>query len=109
VEKGAAGEMDTMRRPRKIDRSFDGDTAVRPLLNSAEWNEVVRTLCLSPQQSRIVELLLQGKKDKSIAADLGLNVWTVRTHLTRIFRRLKIDDRVGLILRVFSVVHRRAD
>ena len=80
-----------------------------PLLTSAEWDHVVQSLRLTGQQAKIVELLLRGNKDKQIAAGMGLSNWTVRTQLTRLFRRLDVADRVGLVLRVFRIAHRRGE
>ncbi|MGE0366577.1 MAG: response regulator transcription factor [Phycisphaerales bacterium] len=67
------------------------------------WLHVALALRLAPQQSRIVELLLQGKRDKQIATELGLTIPTVRTYLARTFQRVGVADRVELILRVFAV------
>ena len=72
------------------------------LLSPLEWTELVRKLRLTPQQARIVAYILQGKRDKQIAAAMGLSMATVRTHLSRIFVRVGADDRVGLVLRVFA-------
>lgn len=78
---------------------------IAPLpLTDDEWLAAVRELELSPQQARIVSLILRGLKDKCIAAELRVSVATVRTHLGRIFARHKLDDRVALVLRVFATV-----
>lgn len=69
------------------------------------WQCVVETLALSPQQARIVELVLRGNRDKQIAATMELSVPTVRTHFARIFDRLGVADRVELILCVFATAH----
>jgi DNA-binding NarL/FixJ family response regulator len=92
---------------RKIPASVEQTNRLPPpLLTAGEWEEVVRELRLSPQQVRIVQFIFQGKRDKEIAAVMGLNIWTVRTHLTRIFVRLDIGDRVALVLRIFAIVHK---
>jgi DNA-binding NarL/FixJ family response regulator len=67
-----------------------------PSLTADECRELVCTLGLSPRQARIVELILAGKKDKQIAAALGLKRCTVRTYLGRIFIRVGVTDRMGL-------------
>ena len=59
-------------------------------------------LGLSPQQARVVALILAGKQDKQIARDMGVGVPTVRTYLTRIFQRTGTSDRVELVVRVFA-------
>ena len=48
---------------------------------------------LSPQQSRVLELVAEGKTNKEIAAVLGLSDKTVRNYLTTIFEKLNITRR----------------
>ena len=56
----------------------------------------MRGLGLSAQQVKIVELVVSAKKDKQIAAMLGIKRSTVRTHLGRIFAHLEVADRMEL-------------
>jgi DNA-binding NarL/FixJ family response regulator len=51
-----------------------------PPFSRVEWDHVTRELGLSPQQERIVALILSGKRDKQIATALGLSIATVRTY-----------------------------
>ncbi len=67
----------------------------------------MRGLGLSAQQVKIVELVVSAKKDKQIAAMLGIKRSTVRTHLGRIFAHLEVADRMELALRVFTAVYER--
>jgi DNA-binding CsgD family transcriptional regulator len=71
-------------------------------LSRQEWDRVVASLELSPQQARIVGLIVDDMPDKQIARGMGLSVSTVRTYLTRIFQRTGTSDRVGLVLKVFA-------
>jgi DNA-binding NarL/FixJ family response regulator len=75
---------------------------LRPVFTPAEWKAIADSLHLSPQQARIVGLILEGKGDKQIASVLEMSMSTVRTHLGRIFARLGVGDRVELLLHVFS-------
>ncbi len=63
---------------------------------------LVKELALSPRQSEITELLFLGMTDKQIASQLNLALPTVRTHLARLYAKLHVQDRVELILHVFS-------
>ncbi len=74
----------------------------------ATWRRVAKELGLSPQQRRIVELLLRAQRDKAIAATLGLSVPTVRTYMGRIFDRVGVADRMELVLRVFALAQQCA-
>lgn len=67
------------------------------------FDEVIKSLKLSPQQVKIVELLLEGKRDKEIVLELGLSKHTVRTYLQRIFTRLGVTDRMGLVLKIATL------
>jgi len=70
------------------------------LVSEAKWQDVVDGFALAPRQADITRLLLQGCGDKQIARNLGITVPTVRTHLSRMFARLKVEGRSELILRV---------
>jgi DNA-binding NarL/FixJ family response regulator len=83
-------------------KAIDEKTTVSSRAISCEWKGLVRALDMSGRQAKIVELILQGKKDKQIALELGLSKHTVRTYLNRIFARLEVTDRLGLLLRVFA-------
>lgn len=77
---------------------------VLPAFLSADaWQHIVAELQLSPQQARIVALILQGKQDKEIAAELNLNRYTIRTYLRRVFDRAELEDRMALVLRIFAL------
>lgn len=71
-------------------------------MNAATWQAIADELQLSPQQTRIVELILCGYQDKEIAAELSLSVATIRTYLKRTFDRVAVVDRMGLVLHVFA-------
>ncbi|MGD1275910.1 MAG: LuxR C-terminal-related transcriptional regulator [Tepidisphaeraceae bacterium] len=73
-----------------------------PSILSGQWAVLVRALNLSARQAKIVDLILQGKKDKEIAKELGLSKYTIRTYLNRIFSRLEVTDRLGLVVKVFA-------
>jgi DNA-binding NarL/FixJ family response regulator len=73
-------------------------------LTADEWEEVIRRLRLTRQQTRIVEQLLGGLHDKQIASALRLSIPTVRTHLRRLSANIGVSDRVELVLRIFRIV-----
>jgi len=53
---------------------------------------------LSPRESQLVILVAQGLRNKEIAAALGLTEGTVKVYLTRVFRKLNVNDRLDLAL-----------
>ncbi|MGZ4778829.1 MAG: response regulator transcription factor [Thermoanaerobaculia bacterium] len=51
---------------------------------------------LSPRESEVMRLMLDGRRLKEIAAQLGISVKTVTTHRVRLLRKLKLTDNLGL-------------
>lgn len=74
-------------------------------ITAHQWRLVAAELRLSPQQARIVELILRGLSDRQIAAHLGLRVPTIRTYLARIFARLNVGGRTAIVLRVLATLN----
>ena len=55
---------------------------------------------LSPRERDVLGLLAQGRRNKEIAAGLGVSVGTVKTHLRHLFRKLSVDDRTSAVVTV---------
>jgi DNA-binding NarL/FixJ family response regulator len=92
--------------PQRLKTAVDAFAGCLPLpLPPRLWNEIARELEFSPQQKRIVELILRNACDKQIAAALGRGKPTIRTHLDRVFRRLEVEDRGELVLLIFRMSH----
>jgi DNA-binding NarL/FixJ family response regulator len=53
---------------------------------------------ISPRERVVLRLLLEGMPNKLIAQRLGISEKTVKSHLTSVFRRLGVHDRVQAIL-----------
>jgi DNA-binding NarL/FixJ family response regulator len=53
---------------------------------------------ISPREREVFALLLDGLPNKVIAQRLGISEKTVKTHLTSIFRRIDVTDRVQAVL-----------
>jgi DNA-binding NarL/FixJ family response regulator len=49
---------------------------------------------LSPRQLDMLNLLVKGLDNRSMAAQLGLSVKTIETHLTRLYRQLNVQSRL---------------
>jgi len=53
---------------------------------------------LSPRERQVMLSLMEGRRNKEIAAALGVSVGTVKTHLRHIFRKLNVCDRTAAVL-----------
>jgi DNA-binding NarL/FixJ family response regulator len=45
---------------------------------------------------------MSGRSDKQIAREMGISISTVRTHVSRLFRKFDLSDRMELMLHVFA-------
>lgn len=56
-------------------------------LSSQEQNNV--SGALSPQEERVMTLVVEGKTNKEIALDMGLSEKTVKNYLSNIFQKCR--------------------
>jgi two-component system, NarL family, nitrate/nitrite response regulator NarL len=56
---------------------------------------------LTPREREVVSLVSEGLRNKEIAGRLHISEATVRHHLTSIFAKLEVSDRVGLTIYAF--------
>ena len=62
---------------------------------------------LTKREREIIELIAEGLKNKEIAERLCISPATVRHHLSAIFAKLEVPDRLKLM--VFAYQHHLAD
>jgi len=67
------------------------DKLLRPV------GDIAKTPHLSPRQLDILHLLSKGLDNRAIAAQLGISVKTVETHLTRLYRQLNVQSRLEAV------------
>jgi two-component system, NarL family, nitrate/nitrite response regulator NarL len=60
--------------------------------------EVDPEIALTAREQAVARLVSQGLPNKIVAAELGLQVGTVKLHLHNIYRKLRVSNRAGLIL-----------
>lgn len=57
---------------------------------------------LSVREQEVVEQLLTGASNKLIAREMGISERTVKAHLSAVFEKLDVSDRLQLLLKVRS-------
>lgn len=77
-------------RPRDLDRTQGSDAPM-----TQGWR-------FSPRERQIVSLLASGCSNQEIANRLGLRLQTVKNHLSRVYRKLGVPNRVQLAVRVLQ-------
>jgi DNA-binding CsgD family transcriptional regulator len=67
------------------------------VLRAPEVIAVEDVVVLSPRETEIARMVARGHTNKSIAAVLDISVWTVATHLRRIFTKLNVSSRAAMV------------
>lgn len=57
---------------------------------------------LSPREYEIARLVAQGYPSKAIAVTLGISIWTVLTHLRRVYARFGVQSRAAMVATLLS-------
>lgn len=65
------------------------------------------SLGLTPRQTDVLALLLQGKPNKLIARDLNLSVETVKDHVAAVLRTLGVSSRTQAVLAVSQMTQQQ--
>ncbi|MBV8124395.1 MAG: response regulator transcription factor, partial [Paucibacter sp.] len=64
----------------------------------------LESLSLTPRQTDVLGLLLQGKPNKLIARELGVSVETVKDHVAAVLKALGVSSRTQAVLAVGQMV-----
>jgi DNA-binding CsgD family transcriptional regulator len=57
---------------------------------------------LSPRELQIVRLVADGATNRAIASSLDISLWTVSTHMRRIFAKLGVYSRAEMVAQFFG-------
>ena len=74
----------------------------KPVFSEQEWEQVAESLCLSPREVQITCGVFHDLKEAAIASRLGISPHTVHTYLERIYRKLSVNSRVQMVVRVVT-------
>jgi DNA-binding NarL/FixJ family response regulator len=58
---------------------------------------------LTPREREVVELLIAGRANREIAATLGVETKTVKSHVGRLFQKFGVPNRVALTVRALEM------
>ncbi|MBA3540107.1 MAG: helix-turn-helix transcriptional regulator [Deltaproteobacteria bacterium] len=70
--------------------SFDERIACAVITATARWR-------LTPRQHTVLELIVRGVANTTIAAHLGVSARAVELHVTALFDRVGVDSRAALV------------
>ena len=72
------------------------------LLNGRQWSYVQNRYNLTPRERQIAELICQGLRSCNIAKSLRIKQGTVKTHTRNIYRKVRVQSKIAMLLRFVS-------
>ena len=75
----------------------------RWMMDSAEEDICAAIAQLSPQERVVLEQLRHGAMNKSIALSMRISENTVKSHISRIYKKLGVENRTKLVLAMQSL------
>ena len=69
------------------------------LLNESHWRYIQKRYHLSPREIQVAMLVCSGLNNEQIARQLKIRDGTVKTHLRNIYRRIRVRNKIALLLK----------
>lgn len=107
--RGSSGRWLTVHASLVRETSSSGCAHTAVIIEEAKPSEIapliLRAYGLSPRESRVTSLVLQGLSTKEIAAEIYLSPYTVQDHLKEIFAKAGVRSRRELVAKIFEQYH----
>jgi two-component system nitrate/nitrite response regulator NarP len=97
--------LDCMEKVRKGESWVDPEIAER---TRQAKDRASKAPSLTPRERDLIDLVRQGKRNRDIAAELGVTEGTVKVYLHAIFDKLGVDNRTELAMRAAELLGRPA-
>jgi two-component system nitrate/nitrite response regulator NarP len=97
--------LDCMEQVRKGESWVDPEIAER---TRQAKDRASKAPSLTPRERDLIDLVRQGKRNRDIAAELGVTEGTVKVYLHAIFDKLGVDNRTELAMRAAELLGRPA-
>lgn len=78
----------------------DSQVLLPELFTTRQWKILAGHLGLTPRQAQIARLTCRGLGRSGIGERLEISEHTVRMHNEELYRRLRINDRIGIPVRL---------
>jgi DNA-binding CsgD family transcriptional regulator len=78
------------------------------LLDDKPWSYLQRLYCLTPRELQVARLICSGLDNNKIAAVLNIRYGTVKVHLRSVYRKVRVNTKVSLLLRFIDDVVKRS-
>ncbi|NEY72689.1 hypothetical protein G4D63_13210 [Bacillus mesophilus] len=71
--------------------------------NMIDINSVISELPLTTREKEILHLILEGLNNQEVGSYLNISVHTVKNHITNIYKKLNVTDRVQAMTKIYRI------
>ena len=72
------------------------------MFSNQEWKEIGHSFNLSGRELQVIKDVFDDRTESAIAAHYGVSPHTVHTYCERLYRKLEVNGRVKLVLRIMD-------
>ena len=74
------------------------------VFSRVQWEYIQKCYRLSERKMQILKLLFEGLENDKIAKKLKIRYNTVRAHFGNIYKRVGVQNKVQLVIQLFTIV-----
>jgi DNA-binding CsgD family transcriptional regulator len=85
----------------KTDSYVTSPIRTRPqvhIMNDNQWLFVRKRFRMSPRELDVAKMVCTGFSNEEIASRMGIKVATVKTHLRNVYRRIRVQRKLDMLL-----------
>ncbi|WP_456279177.1 response regulator transcription factor [Bacillus sp. AK128] len=71
--------------------------------NMIDIESVINQLALTSREKEILHLILEGLNNQEVGSYLSISVHTVKNHITNIYKKLNVTDRVQAMTKIYRI------
>jgi DNA-binding NarL/FixJ family response regulator len=88
----------------KRDKTAGYNHNVAMLFSRVQWEYIQKCYRFSKRKMQILKLLFEGLENDKIAKKLKIRYNTVRAHFGNIYKRVGVQNKVQLVIQLFTIV-----
>lgn len=73
---------------------------IEKVSQGVQIDQMADSAMLTQREQEVVQLLLEGKTNKEVAVSMNIGEYTVKDHVKRIMKKLKVTTRAGIVARI---------
>ena len=94
-------------KDKRHDKSLFGVSSIT-LLDDKDWIYIQTRYQLTKRELDVAKLVCRGFNNEDIAAELEITHGTVKTHIRNIYRRVRIKNKIQMVLKFVDVATKSA-